>query len=404
MKEKQEKSRLRMTDAGRTVLRGTCFVALAALIVPAFGVLSALVAVLLMALLVGFVVRPRIRISGNLPERIVAGQTARLKYILKNVARMPAYNFSVKFESLPESIEQIDKTHVIQRLGPGESVEVTLAIRAGRRGHCRIGRPICESSFPFNLFSFATEAGREESLIVLPVFHRLHFPVRHLGSHVSTGGTRLAGIAGVFPEYAGNRPFQAGDSPRSIDSRAWARLASPAIKEYHDDFDNHAGLILDTNLPKALRPTRSGETEEFEAAVSLCASVAYTINNDCLIDMMFAGPDLHTFAGQPRKLRLETIHETLADVGPRGDCDAQQMLPVLTDKLCEVSEAVFVLLNWDEAYEQLVDKAVAAGCRTTVLMIDGSDRAHEKPSPAHRPENVRFLCPREVLKGQVKRL
>ena len=404
MEKSREKSRLHLSDAGKTVLRGTCFVALAALIVPAFGVLSALVSVLLVALLVGFVLRPRIKVGGNLPDRIIAGQTARLKYVLKNVARMPAYNFSVKFEALPESIEQIEQTHVIPRLGPGETIEVTVAIRARRRGHYQVGQPVCESSFPFNLFKFATPRQHEENLVVLPVFSRLHFPVRHLGRHVSAGGTRLAGIAGVFPEYAGNRPFQPGDSPRSIDSRAWARLASPAIKEYHDDFDNRAALVLDANVPKALRRSKSGETREFEAAVSLCASVAFTINNDCLIDMMLAGPDLHLFDGQPRKTRLDTAHDILAGVEAQQRCNLEHTLPVLADRFYEVSEVIFVLLQCNDTYERLVDKAAAAGCRTTILMIDGSDRMHEQPDPANRPGNVRFISPDEVLKGQVRRL
>ena len=68
MKKRKEKSRLGITDAGKTVLRGTIFVALAALVVPAFGVLSALVSVLLVSLIVGYFVRPRIQISGELPE------------------------------------------------------------------------------------------------------------------------------------------------------------------------------------------------------------------------------------------------------------------------------------------------------------------------------------------------
>jgi hypothetical protein len=50
MKASQERTRLGLTDAGKTVLRGTCFVALAALIVPTFGVLSALVSVMLVSL------------------------------------------------------------------------------------------------------------------------------------------------------------------------------------------------------------------------------------------------------------------------------------------------------------------------------------------------------------------
>ncbi|MFH1881569.1 MAG: ATP-binding protein [Planctomycetota bacterium] len=132
-----------LTDAGKMVLRGTGFVALAVLIVPAFGVLSALVSVVLMALLVGFVLRPKIHISGNLPDRVIVGQTVRLKYVLKNVARLPAYNLCVRFapkgvpagrrpqadkpSAPPETIEQVGGEHLISRLGPGETTEVTIA-------------------------------------------------------------------------------------------------------------------------------------------------------------------------------------------------------------------------------------------------------------------------------------
>ena len=119
---------LRLTDAGKTVLHGTCFVALAALIVPAFGVLSALVSVLLMSLLVGYVLRPRIQVSGNLPDRVVAGQTAKLRYVLKNVARLPAYNFSVRLDALPDAIEQIGGEHIVPRLGPGETTKGLLPV------------------------------------------------------------------------------------------------------------------------------------------------------------------------------------------------------------------------------------------------------------------------------------
>jgi len=115
---------LDLTEAGKTVLRGTGFVALAALIVPAFGVLSVLVSVLLMALLAGFVLRPKIQVSGDLPDRVIVGQTTRLRYVLKNVARLPAYNLCVRFGALPEVIEQVEAGHVVWRLGPGETTEV----------------------------------------------------------------------------------------------------------------------------------------------------------------------------------------------------------------------------------------------------------------------------------------
>lgn len=404
MKESQEETRLGLTDAGKTVLRGTCFVALAALIVPAFGVLSALVSVLIMSLLVGYVLRPRIQVSGNLPDRVIAGQTARLRYVLKNVARLPAYNFSVRLDALPDAIEQIGDEHMVRRLGPGETTQVTVSIQAGRRGHYQIRQPVCESSFPFNLLNFATTRDEEETLIVLPVFWWLQLPVRGLSRQVSTGGTRLAGLTGAFPEYVGNRPFVTGDSARTIDARAWARLSVPATKEYHDDFDNHTAIVLDTGVPEVLPRSGSNEIRQLEAAVSLCASVAYTINDHCLVDMLLAGPDLHTFDGWPRRMCLDKIHEILAGIEPHKGYSLEQTSPMLAERFYGISEVIFILLNWSEQYHQLLDMAQRAGCHSTVLVIGASGKLHVDRDSANRATNVRLLSPDEILTGQIGRL
>jgi uncharacterized protein (DUF58 family) len=408
-----------LTDAGKMVLRGTGFVALAVLIVPAFGVLSALVSVVLMALLVGFVLRPKIQLSGNLPDRVIVGQTVRLKYVLKNVARLPAYNLCVRFATkgvpkrgaLPEAIEQVGGEHLVSRLGPGETTEVTIAIRPKRRGYYQIKQPICQSSFPFNLFSFGTSRDDEETLIVLPAFSRIQIPLRRLSRHVHASGARLAGRTGLSLEYAGNRPFMPGDSPRNIDARAWARLSVPATKEYYDDFDNYTALVLDTGVPEVLSGPSSNEVKELEAAVSLCASVAFTINNDCLIDFLLAGPDLHQFTALPGTVRLDKIHEILAGVKPSRGYSLEHIAPKLANRFSEISEVVFILLRWDKAYRQskecltaLLELAGQAGCHCTVLLIGQSSRTHLDKENVGWPENVRFLSPDDILTGQIKRL
>ncbi|MHC4597093.1 MAG: DUF58 domain-containing protein [Planctomycetota bacterium] len=396
--------RLGLTDAGKTILCGTGYVALAALIVPAFGVLSVLVSIVLMALLVGFVLRPKIQISGNLPDRIIVDQTVRLRYTLKNVARLPAYNLCVRLSALPEAIEQVEGGSVVTRLGPGETTEVTVAIRPKRRGYYRIKQPICQSSFPFNLFSFGTLADDEQTLIVLPTFSRLQIPLRRLSRYVQASGARLTGHTGEFLEYVGNRPFVSGDSPRRIDTRAWARLSVPATKEYHDDFDYYTALVLDTSVPNVRLRPRSNEIKELEAAVSLCASVAFTINNDCLIDLLLAGPDLHQFTAWSRTVRLDKIHEILAGVEPSKGYALERVAPILTERFHKISEAYFILLSWNEMYRQLLELAGQAGCRSTVLLIHPSSRMHVDQDDVNWTGNVRFLSPDEILTGQIKRL
>jgi len=419
MRKTEGRLRIGLTDAGKVVLRGIAFVALAALIVPAFGVLSALVSVVLMALLVGFVLRPRIQLSGNLPDRVVVGQTVQLKYVLKNVARLPAYNLCLRFapkgvpkppiatvggkpSAMPEAIEQVGGGRMILRLGPGETAEVTVAIRPRRRGCYRIKQPVCQSSFPFNLFNFGTSRDDEEILIVLPAFSLLQIPLRCISRYVHAGGARLAGRTGVSLEYAGNRPFLQGDSPRNIDARAWARLSVPATKEFHDDFDSLTALVLDTAVPEVISGSRSKEIKELEAAVSLCASVAFTINNDCLIDFLLAGPHLHQFTACPRMVRLDKIHEILAGVEPSRGYSLEQIAPKLANRFYEISEVVFILLKWDNAYRQLLELADRAGCHCTVLLIGRSDGMNMDEGNVGWTENIRFLSPDDILNGQIE--
>lgn len=395
---------LGFTDTGKVMLRGTFFVALAALIVPAFGILSALVAIMLMALLVGFVLRPKIRIDGNLPERVIVGQITRFSYILKNTSRLPAYNLCVVFSALPEAIKQFSGAQMIPRLGPGETVEVTVEIRPARRGYYKIKRPICQSGFPFNLFNFGISYDDWETLIVLPVFYRLQFSPKGMSQNVCAGGARLAGQRSAFPEYAGNRPFLPGDSPRRIDARAWARLSVPATKEYHDDFDKRTVLILDTAVSEVPLLSSSIVNKKLEAAVSLCASVAFTINNDCLIDVLLAGNEIYQLTAVPRMVCLDKIQDILAGVEPSKGYSLEKISPVLISQFPRISEVFFILLKPNKAYRHLLETANQAGCHCNVLLIGESVQMNVDEDNMRWNGNVRYLSPDEILTGKIKHL
>jgi uncharacterized protein (DUF58 family) len=395
---------LGFTDTGSVILRGTFFVALAALIVPAFGILSALVAIMLMALVVGFVLRPKIRIDGNLPERVIVGQTTRFSYILKNTSRLPAYNLCVVFSALPEEIKQLSGAQIIPRLGPGETTEVTVALKPSRRGYYKIKQPVCQSGFPFNLFNFGISRDHEETLIVLPVFYRLQFSPIGLSQNVCAGGARLAGQRSAFPEYAGNRPFLPGDSPRKIDARAWARLSVPATKEYHDDFDKRTALILDTCISEFPLLSGSNDSRHLEAAVSLCASVAFTINNDCLIDVLLAGNEIYQLTTLPRMVCLDKIQDILAGIEPSKGYSLEKISPVLISQFPRISEIFFILLRPNKAYRYLLETAYQAGCHCNVLLIDESGKMHVDDDNMSWNGNVRYLSPDEILTGQIKSL
>jgi len=405
----QTRLRFGVTDAGKMLLRGAIYIALAALIVPAFGALAILASVMLMALGAGFVLRPRVFVSGNVPDRILAGEAVPLTYRLKNMGRLPAYNLHLQFQGLPQALEVVGDVPMVSRLAPGETAEASLTIRPERRGRYQVRPPICQSSFPFNLFHFGIARDEQETWIVLPPLFRLQVPLRCVSKHVTTSGLRPGARTGASPEYVGNRPFMAGDSPRRIDVRAWARLAVPATKEYDDDLDSYAALILDTRVPPTGSRGKSGEVPELDAAVSLCASVAYSIYRDCLIDLLLAGPDLRSFTAEPKAVRVDRIHELLAAVEP-SEYGAQQIGPLLEERLAEISEAIFILLHWDETYRPMLELADRAGCRSTVIVVGEPDGGGG--APAGWPENdragsycdIRYLSPDEILAGRIAHL
>jgi len=375
-----------------------------AAVIPAFGVLTALLAVLLLAWVVGFVLRPRVAITADLPDSVVAGQTVALRYALQNVARVPAYDLRVRLSLLPETIEQTKQADAVSRLQPGETVTTSITVRPGRRGHYQVPLPICESSFPFNLMTFGAVRRAEQTLTVLPVYYRLPFPLRRLGRHVQAGHAGFAGRAEISPEYAGNRPFLPGDSPRQIDTRAWARLSVPATKEYHNDSESRAALLLDTRVPMSRRPSGAEEIEELEAAVSLCASVAYTINRDCLVEALLVGTELHHYDAWLRPVRLDSIHDVLAGVQASDGYALDDVIPDLADRFYEITEAVFILLDWDSTYARLVELAARARCHTTVFLVAPSAEHPDRMADASWADVVKVVSPDEVLGGRMERL
>lgn len=404
----QTQLHLDVTEAGKVLLHGMAFILLAALIVPAFGILAALVVVLLTAWVAGFILRPRVRIKGNLPQSVIAGETLRFSYQLENAARVSAYQLSVEIDSLPASIERLDGSQLVSRLAPGDSVEVVLHFKAHRRGRFLIPAPICRSSFPFNMFVFGLSRDGLQPLLVLPQVFPLRLPMQDGASHVQSSGRGLAGRTEVSPEYVGNRPFVAGDSPRRIDVRAWARLSVPATKEYYTDCDKLAVLVLDSRVREVAKKD-SDPIEPFEAAVCLCASAASALDRDCSIDAVLTGAALHRFSQMPRTDRFNCVHRMLATVEPSDDYDLEPISQELEADWHQTSEVVFILMAWDKMYGRLIEQAARAGCHTTVLLLgDPATAWAGSPRPASIDADsaiwarqIAVLSPHDVLEGRI---
>ena len=282
----------------------------------------------------------------------------------------------------------------IESLGPGQSVEWPCTVVPQRRGRHRLDGPVCRSAFPFNLAHIGRAFSFTQTVLVLPAFYDLD--PQTLGPWVGLhgDGPRLLGGTGTYPEYLGNRPYLPGDPPRRIDARAWARLSVPAVREFQETGEPRVGLFLDTC------PAKKGNTEsahDFEAAVSLCASVAHSMRRSCAIEWFAAGEEIHTLTAVPQGERSDRVHEILAEVGPAESRAAETSAEAMAERFAAVSAAVFVLSSWDMQQRQWAEWARQAGCHTTVLVVA---RQADQQRQAHGME-VHWVWPSQTWEGQV---
>ena len=105
---------------------------------------------------------------------------------------------------------------------------VELPVPAPLRGVVRIERVRLSTAHPFGLFRAWTWVHTEVAMLVYPHPHgRLPMPA----DSARTAGARSPSGAGA-DEWFGLRPFRAGDSPRQVDWKAYAREAPLLVKEY----------------------------------------------------------------------------------------------------------------------------------------------------------------------------
>ncbi len=137
------------TEAGKVYLHGVGFVVLASLAVPAFGALAILLAVCIVAVTVGFILRPRVRVTGNLPDRVLAGQATHLTYTIENAGRLTAYKPFGEVYRLAEANELV----VGRRCSPSEARRDGQVARRsartppGTRSACRISSQVFRSVY-----------------------------------------------------------------------------------------------------------------------------------------------------------------------------------------------------------------------------------------------------------------
>ncbi len=403
-------ARFKLTPYGRIFIFLSFFAALGSITVeiPIYQMFCALFFFPAVVEGVGMLLRPRLDVRCQLPERATVGVPLTGLVSLENRGFFTAFDLMVGFFEMNQSLQHRDADRVVASLRTGGEAEIPFELFPSRRGRFPLVSVQVHSTFPFNLMRFGGCEIPLPALTVIPSYESLDY------CHVPTG-TRgrpthpapLLGAKGDSPEYVGNREYVLGEAAVRLDFRAWARLGRPVVREYQDEYSFRCALMLDTWQPDTWQlPFRQGQAEnrhtQLEAAVSLTAAIAESIHTrDIVIDLFVAGPEIYLFRTPQTGARFDSVLEILASVEGSMKDPLRVVPDALTEVMESISSVVFVVLDWDERRRSCVERMRESGRGVRVLLV------REKPPTLEAPvdnEQFQTIAPRAILAGEVRSL
>ena len=232
-----------------------------------------------------------------------------------------------------------------------------------RRGMLRFKAISIACPDPLGLFNRCFSRSLPQSILILPKRYQIP-PIQLPGTRRhQSGGVALASSVGDSEEFRSLREYRPGDPPRKIHWKSWAKVGKPIVKEEQDEYFIRHALILDTFQTES-------HSEILEEAVSVAASLACEIQTqDSLLDMIFVGLEAHGITIGRGLGQKERMLELLATVTPCQDKLFESIIPIVQNKLADLSGCICILLTWDDARKALVELLQQYDIPLLVLVI-----------------------------------
>ncbi|MDX1952883.1 MAG: DUF58 domain-containing protein [Verrucomicrobiota bacterium] len=278
--------------------------------------------------------------------------------------------------------------------GPGERVELTAEIVPSRRGLLKFQGISVAWPDPLGLFRGFTSISLPGKALILPKRYLLPNLTLPGKKEHQPGGVALASSVGDSEEFVALREYRRGDPLRHVHWNSVARTGKLIVKEFQDEYFVRHALVLDTFL-------EAGMDESFEEAISLAASLAYTIRSqESLLDLLFIGPEAYCLTSGRGTGNIEHVLEVLAAVQPCTSGPFEQLRDLVMRHLQQVSGCICILLGWDERRKELVQQLRVYQLPLLVLVV--SNETNE-PQPVDRGScQIRFLQPGKIEESLAK--
>ena len=387
-----------------------------------YQIFALLLSIFMLAMFSVLVFRAKFRVIRNLPEYGTAGQTLEYEINVKNLGArnyshvtlideltndFPDYqqyitaadsldrqrNLFDRWVGYPRLVSLIRKYRggfirpvEVDTIFAGETVHKKMELIPVRRGYLQFSKTLIGRCDPFGLLRRFKKYDHKDSLLILPRLYDIP-PVNLTGTRkYQHGGMSLASSVGDSEEFFSLRDYRPGDPMRAIHWMSYAKRGVPIVKEFQDEYFSRLGLVLDTFL---------GDRPDiiFEEAVSVAASIAAsTRQQDSLLDLIFINDKAYRFTAGRGLAGIDNMLEILACVASNPADDIDTLKNLLLEHSANTSGFICVLLDWDEARQQLVRQLMDAGNPVMVFVISEAEIKDKTEDPMFtRPEHFRRL-------------
>ena len=345
--------------------------------------------------------RPRVRLNADHVDRVCCGENLPVDVEIEQTGGARASDLQVLAHRLPPEVDATPETVELPVLSRGKRFKTRLGLLCKKRGVYTLRGYRVQTDFPFGLMNAWRFFEQERKLVVYPKFHRLGRLNLPTGKRYNPGGVAMVSNLGESFDFVGNREYREGDNVRDIDWRATARLTTPIVREYREEYLLRTAVILDTHMPKR---AKAAAHDAFERAVSVSAAVSdYMARQDYLVDIFAAGPNLYHLTAGRSLAYLDQILDILACVQENRDEPFATIEPELMENLSKITTVICVLLDWNDNRRAFVNRLAEQGAGVKVIIVRDSPTTLPPIEDSHLVGPIRIVT-KEQFEAKLEEL
>ena len=323
------------------------------------------IALVAVSLVVGWWSRPRLRLTRLTGEWPEAGGLYRYRVRVENRGWRAACAVQVQERGLPPELRPAGSPALIDRLEPGETTVVELALHCQRRGAYDLRFLQGASTLPLGLVKSGRRQAVPGRLLVCPRPVATPLPELRLARLHQPGGSGPTSRSGDSAQFGSTRDWRPGDRIRDIHWPSSARAGRLIAREYEDEFQSRVAIVID------LQSRSQRQDLRLEQALAMVADwVEHYLWQQVQVDLPAVGErcePLEVPAGEPG---MRVAREFLAGL-ETADRLRSEPLGVWFDEMgARLSAVVLVLLTWNETWRGVVEECRGRGLLVRVVCLD----------------------------------